>query len=90
MTLTLRLNARNDIHLPKRALKLLNLGEDRIMKAELKGHALVLTPVDLEPRYSQKELDAWDRLHEDEKKKGWIPLNSKEDVDNLGKKSKKH
>ena len=83
MTLTLRLNARNDIHLPKKVLDMLNLGEDRIMKVELTDHAVILTPVDLEPRYSKKELEAWDRLHENEKKKGFIRVRSAADVDRL-------
>lgn len=89
MTFTLKVNARNDIHLTSKVLEVLNLGEDRIMKAELKDNSLVLVPVDLEPRYSKKELEAWDRLHEDEKKKGWIPLHSDKDIDHLVKSRKK-
>lgn len=89
MTLTLRINARNDLHLPAKALKALNLGEDRIVKAEIRDNEILLVPVDLEPRYSKKELEAWDRLHEDEKKKGFIPLRSDKDIDNLIKKTKK-
>ena len=68
MTLTLRINARNDLHLPAKALRALNLGEDRIVKAEIRDNGIMIIPVDLEPRYSAKELEAWDRLHEDEKK----------------------
>ena len=83
MTLTLRVNARNDIHLPARVLRTLNLGEDKIIKAELKGNRLVLIPVDLDPRYSHEELEGLERLHEDEKKKGWIHLTSDKDVENL-------
>ena len=89
MTFTVKVNARNDIHLTSEMLEALNLGEDRIMKAQLKDNALVLIPVDLEPRYSKKELEAWDRLHEDEKKKGFIPLNSDEDIDKFFGKLKK-
>ena len=90
MTLTLRINARNDLHLPAKALRALNLGEDRILKAEIKDNEIVLIPVDLEPRYSKRELEAWDRLHEEQKKKGFIPLNTEEDIDKLFKKSRKH
>lgn len=83
MTYTLKINARNDVHLPSELMAQLNLGEDRIVRAEQRGNALVLVPVDLEPRYSKEELEGLDRLHEDQKKKGWIPLKSSKDVDAL-------
>ena len=83
MTLTLKVNARNDLHLPAELLRTLNLGEDRILRAAVKGNTLILFPVDLEPRYSHEELEGLDRLHEDEKKKGWIRLETKKDIDNL-------
>ena len=54
MTYTLKINARNDVHLPSELMVQLNLGEDRILKAEQRGNALVLGPVDLEPRYSKE------------------------------------
>ncbi len=85
MTITLKVNARNDIHLPAEILRTLNLGDDRIIKATLKGNTLVLVPVDLEPRYSKEALEGLDRLHEDEKKKGFISLRSEKDIDNLFK-----
>ena len=83
MTLTLKLNARNDIHLPTEALKLLNLGQDRILKAELKNNQLILVPVDLEPRYSHDELETIDKVYQDQKKKGLIYLKSDKDIDGL-------
>ena len=89
MTLTLKINARNDLHLPAKALRALNLGEDRIVKAEIRDNELVIIPVDLEPRYSAKELEAMDRLHEDEKKKGLLYIRSEKDIDDLFKKTKK-
>lgn len=85
MTFTLKINARNDVHLPAEVLQTLNIGEDRIMKATLKGNALILVPVDLEPRYSKGALEGLDRLHEKEKKKGSIPLRTDKDIDNLFK-----
>ena len=66
MTYTLKINARNDIHLPSDLLSQLNVGEDRIVKVEQRGNALILVPVDLEPRYSKKELDGLERLHGDQ------------------------
>ena len=83
MNYTLKVNARNDLHLPAEVLRRLNLGADKILKAEVKGNALILLPVDLEPRYSAEELEGLDRLHEDEKKKGWIRLEEAKDIDRL-------
>ena len=83
--MTLRVNARNDLHLPVELLERLNLGEDRLLKAEVKGHTIVLIPVDLEPRYTPEELEGLDRLHEAEKRKGWIPLETSADIDRLTK-----
>lgn len=85
MTVTLKVNARNDIHLPSDVLKALNLGVEKIIKVELKGNCLLLTPADLEPRYSFEELEGLDKLHEEEKKKGWIHLGSEKDIDRLVK-----
>lgn len=83
MTFTLRINARNDIHMPAEVLRALNIGEHRILKAEVKNNAIVLIPVDLEPLYSKSELEGLDRLHADEKKKKWLRLESKKDIDGL-------
>ena len=83
MTVTLKINARNDIHIPAEVLRLLNLGNHRIVKAEVKGNTLIIVPVDLEPRYAAEELEGLDRLHQDQKKKGLIRLKSAKDVDEL-------
>lgn len=83
MPVTLKVNARNDLHLPAAVLRALNLGKERIVRAEVRGNALVIFPVDLEPRYSSEELGGLDRLHEDEKKKGWLRLDSPRDIDRL-------
>ncbi len=83
MTYTLRVNARNDLHLPAELLRRLNLGREKMVKAELRGNELLLVPVDLEPRYTSEELAGLDRLHEEEKKKGWIRLHTSKDIDRL-------
>ena len=83
MTVTLRVNARNDIHLPAEILRQLNLGKDKIVRGEIRGNVLVLVPVDLEPRYSPEELEGLDRIHAEEKKKGWIHLKTPKDIDRL-------
>ena len=83
MTFTLKINARNDIHLPADLLRYLNLGEDRILKVEVQDNKVVLVPVDLEARYSTEEMKGLEHLHEDEKEHGWISLDKPEDVDRL-------
>lgn len=83
MTLTLKVNARNDLHLPAELLRHLNLGKDRILKVEIRGNIATLIPVDIEPRYSSEELAGLDHLHEDEKKKGWIRLDNSKNIDQL-------
>ena len=83
MTVTLKINARNDIHIPAEVLRRLNLGNHRIVKAEVKGNTLIIVPVDLEPRYAAEELEGLDRLHGDQKKKGWVPLKSAKDIERL-------
>jgi antitoxin component of MazEF toxin-antitoxin module len=85
MTFTLRINARNDLHLPAEVLRRLNLGDEKIMTAEIKNNSLVLVPVDLEPRVTHRELDALDRLHVEEKKKGLTRIRSEKDLDRLGR-----
>lgn len=69
MTMTLRVNARNDLHLPSSLLRSLNLGQERMLKAELKGSILVLIPVDLKPRGSSTDLPKLVHLSSDEKKR---------------------
>ena len=83
MAYTLKINVRNDIHFPSALLTGRNLGEDRMVKVEQRGNTLVLVPVDLDPRYSKEELEGIDRLHEDQKKKAWIPLKDSKDIDAL-------
>ena len=83
MTVTLKVNARNDVHLPAKVLKGLNLGADRLVKAHLRDNMLVLIPVDLEPRYTPEELEGLDRLHADQKKLGWKTLKTPGDIDRL-------
>jgi bifunctional DNA-binding transcriptional regulator/antitoxin component of YhaV-PrlF toxin-antitoxin module len=85
MTYALKVNARNDLHIPAEILRRLNLGADRIVRAEIRGSTLVLVAVDIEPRYSHEELEGLQNLHEDEKKKGLISLKTEKDIDRLVK-----
>ena len=83
MAVTLKVNARNDLHLPAEVLRRLNLGRERLVKAEVRGNALMIFPVDLEPRYSHEALAGLDRLHDAEKKKGWIRLDHPRHINQL-------
>lgn len=83
MTALLKVNVRNDLHLPAELLRHLNLGRERMVKVAIKGNAIILIPVDLEPRYSPEELEGLDRLHEDEKKKGWTYVKTPADIERL-------
>lgn len=83
MTVTLKVNARNDVHLPAGVLRRLNLGQERLVRAEVKDSMLVLIPVDVEPRYTPEALAGLDRLHADQKKKGWKRLKHPSDIDRL-------
>ncbi len=83
MTFTLKINARNDLHLPSEILRRLNLGKDRMVRVELEGNSVTIVPVDLDPRYSQDELTAIDQIHAAEKPAKWISLKSAKDIDRL-------
>ena len=83
MTVTLKVNSRNDLHLPAEIIRRMNLGNEKMVKAQLQGNVLFLVPVDVEPRYSHEELEGLDKLHADEKKKSWIRLKSEKDIDRL-------
>lgn len=83
MSVTLKVNARNDLHLPSEVLRQLNLGQERLVKAEIRAGMLLIFPVDVELRYAPEELAGLDHLHEDEKKKGWIRLAAAKDIDQL-------
>lgn len=78
---TLKINARNDVHLPAKLLRQLNLGQERLVNAEIRLNTLFLVPVDVEPRYSPEELAALDQLHAEEKRKGWTILKTPADID---------
>ena len=83
MSVTLKVNTRNDLHLPAEVLRQLNLGKERLVKAEIRGGTLLIFPVDMEPRYAIEDLAGLDRLHEDQKKNGWIRLDTAADIDRL-------
>lgn len=86
MATVVKINSRNDVHLPKEVLRAVNLSEDRFVCVETKGNAIVLIPVDIEPRYSQDVLEGMERLFQREKDKA-VEVKSEEDIRALFKKS---
>lgn len=78
----LKITSRNDIHLPSEMVRALNLGTEKFFIAILKGNSIVLTPVDIEPRYSKDALDGLERLVKKEKERA-TPIRSRKDIEGL-------
>ena len=68
MTIT-RLKAKNQITLPQGIIKRLNLKKDELFRVDIEGNYLKLTPVEVIPKYTLKELKAVDDIVKKEKKK---------------------
>lgn len=78
----LKMTGRNDIHLPTKMVGSLNLGDEKFFIAVVRGNSIILTPVDVEPRYSKEALDGLERLVKKEKRIG-TPIRSRKDIENL-------
>lgn len=78
----LKMTGRNDIHLPAKMVRMLNLGAEKFLVAVLRGNSIVLTPVDVEPRYSKEALKGLEKLVKKEKGQA-IPIRSKKDIEAL-------
>ena len=68
MTIT-KLKAKNQLTIPSIIIKRLGLKANELFAIDVEGNYIKLTPVTLEPRYSSQELEAIDRLVEQEKGK---------------------
>ncbi|GEM_PF-2431276 len=82
-----KINSRNDIHLPKEVLEAVNLGDERMVSIEARGNCIILLPVDVEPRYSPKALEGLDRLVAREKDQA-IEVKSEKEIRSIFKKSR--
>ena len=69
MTLT-KLKAKNQLTIPIEIVKKLHLKADGLFAVDVEENCIKLTPVDVEPRYALRELDAVDKIVEREKKHG--------------------
>lgn len=85
MSNVVKINSRNDIHLPKEVLESVNLGEDRMVSIETKGNCIILLPVDVEPRYSPEALEGLGRLAAREKAQA-VEIKSDKDIRTIFKK----
>lgn len=78
----LKMTGRNDVHLPAKLVRSLNLGEEKFFFAVVKGSSIILTPVDIEPRYSKEALDGLERLVKKEKGRA-TQIRSRKDIEGL-------
>lgn len=68
MTIT-KLKAKNQLTIPTAIVKRLHLKADELFTVDVEGNYIKLTPVQVEPRYTTKELQAVDVIVEKEKRK---------------------
>ena len=68
MTIT-RLKTKNQITLPKAIVKRLKLKKDELFQIDVEGNYLKLTPVEMMPKYSAKDLKAIDKIVKKEKRR---------------------
>lgn len=69
MTLT-KLKAKNQLTIPSEIVQKLRMRVNEFFAVELKGNHILLTPVDIEPRYTEEDIVAIDRLVERQKGHG--------------------
>ncbi len=77
MTLT-KLKAKNQVTLPNEFVKKLHLKVNELFTVEIEKDYIKLTPVDIEPRYTEDELTAIDRIVDREKGKANVVRPGKE------------
>lgn len=78
----LKFQAKNQITLPKKVIEEFHLARGDILKCEVDGAHIILTPVDLEERYSQNALSTIDRIVDERKGKGH-PLRTDQDIEGM-------
>jgi bifunctional DNA-binding transcriptional regulator/antitoxin component of YhaV-PrlF toxin-antitoxin module len=77
MTIT-RLKTKNQITLPKAIVKRLKLKKDELFQIDVEGNYLKLTPVEMTPKYSAKDLKTIDKIVKKEKRKARLLKDSSE------------
>ena len=70
MTMTItRLKEKNQITLPKSIVERLHLKKDELFEVDIKKNYIILIPVEVRPKYTEKELEKISRLVKKGKKK---------------------
>ena len=70
MTMTItRLKEKNQITLPKSIVERLHLKKDELFEVDIKKNYIILIPVEVRPKYTEKELEKISRLVKRGKKK---------------------
>ena len=68
MTTVIKMNRNRQINIPATFVAMLNLGEDRYFKAELKGNRIILVPIDpVERVFSEADLNLAEASYQKEK-----------------------
>ena len=81
----LKFQSKRQVTLPQQVAVQFHLDKGDVLKCEVKGSHIILTPVDLEERYTEHDLSAIDRITEHGKGKG-DALTSDKDIDRYIKK----
>ena len=76
----LKFQNKGQVTLPKQIIAQFHLQGGDVLKCETKDSHIVLTPVDLEERYTEKDLKVIDQIVETGKGKG-VSLNSDKAID---------
>ncbi len=64
-----RLKTKNQVTIPKEIIKRLHLKQNELFQVDVGTNFIKLIPVEIKPRYTQKELKAVDKIVEKEKKR---------------------
>lgn len=68
MATVIKMNRNRQINLPAAFISLLNLGDDRYFKAEVRGNCIVLTPIDpVERVFNSEDLELVEETYQKEK-----------------------
>lgn len=84
----IKFQSKNQITLPKEVIEEFHMKRGDILKCEVNGAHIILTPVDLEERYPKSSLEAIDRIVEEGKGKGY-PLRTEQDIERYIEEMKK-
>lgn len=77
MTIT-RLKAKNQLTIPVEIIKRLHLRPHEFFLVNVEGNYIKLTPVDVEPRYTEEDISVMDTIVEKEKGKAKVVNAGKE------------